>query len=542
MADFDVVIVGAGAGGGVAAHVLTERGYQVALLEKGRNATPRIGRDRLVGSLFGDDEIKHRRHFAWHDPFIEPRTFRAAADRPAAVARVQELGVGVGGGTNQYDGNSPRLQRADFRLRSTFGPIEGTAVVDWPIGYDDLAPYYELAEQLIGVQGQAGSDPFAETRGPYPMPPGFRSKVGELLSAGARALGYHPHPMPVAINSIPYGGRPACQNAGFCNIGCPTNAKGSTAVTAIHSALRTGRLTLLSECCVSALRTEPSGEQIGAVDYLDPTGAPATVRGRQVILALNAIETPRLLLSSSNAAHPDGIGNRSGLLGRNLMFHLVLTAAGIFDEEVRSYRSRVSTHGFSDFTVDDGSPDFVRGGYVELGGFIHPVEEGINYPLLLHRDLMLSGRYRRRIGTVTLIGEDVPVRDNRVDLDPSVRDVYGRAVARVTYARHAHDQAVADRYLPKLAEVARAAGAVEVLQIDEAQREGAPNTRHLLGTTRMGTDPETSVTDSFGRLHDVDNAWIADGGIWPTSSAFNPTLTQQALAWRTADRIAEVLG
>jgi gluconate 2-dehydrogenase alpha chain len=369
------------------------------------------------------------------------------------------------------------------------------------------------------------------------MPPGPPSKAGLVLSAGASALGYHPHPMPMAINSTAYRGRPGCVNCGFCAIGCAINAKGSTAVTAVRDALLTGNCTLLAECCVVGIDTEPSGARASAVRYLDASGAPQTLTAEHILVAANAIETPRLLLASTSASHPDGLGNGSGLVGTHLMFHIVMSAIGVFAEEVRSYRGRVITHAMGDFTVTPPAAGALRGGYVELGGAVHPVEEGTMYPWRLAKTLMTQGTYRRCIAAVGMIGEDAPVRENRVELDPGARDVYGRPVARITYARHPADQALVDTYMPRLSEIARAAGAVDVMEIDFAVRDGAPQTRHLHGTTRMGTDPASSVTDPWGRLHEVENVWICDGGTWPTSGAFNPTLTQQALALRTAARI-----
>ncbi|MFO0589699.1 MAG: GMC family oxidoreductase [Polyangiaceae bacterium] len=536
--DFDVAIVGSGAGGGVAAYVLASRGFKVALIEKGRNPYPTLGEGELRGSLFGNDELKGNRYFAFQDPFIEPRTFREGDDKMLATGEVQGLGVTVGGGTVQYDGDCPRVQQADLRLLSTFGPVDGADVVDWPIAYSDLAPFYDEVERLIGVQGLAGADPFAEPRGEYPMPPGYPPAGGLLLASGAEKLGYHPHPMPMAVNSIFYRGRPACVNCGFCAFGCPSNSKGSTAVTVIHDALLTGNCTLITEACVTKLTMEPSGEKASGVRYIDAKGAEQVLTAKQVIVACNAIETPRLLLSSATASHPNGVGNSSGLLGKYLMFHIVFGAVGVFDEELRTYRGRIVTHSMADFTVNDGSPDYVRGGYVELGGQIRPLREGVEYPMGLHKQLMVDGTYRRRIGSVAMMGEDVPVITNRVELDSSVKDVYGRPVARITYARHPHDQAVVDRYMPKLKEIAMAAGAKSTVENDDAKRTGVPDTKHLLGTTRMGTDAAKSVTNEWCRLHDVANVWIADGGVYPTSTAFNPTLTQQALAYRTAAYIA----
>lgn len=542
MADaFDVIIVGSGAGGGVAAWVLANRGWKVALVEKGRNAYPSLSAPVLRGSLFGNDELRHRRHFGFHDPFSEPRVYVDAAGQPQ-TRELQGLGVTVGGGTVFYDGDCPRVQKADLRLLSSYGAVAGANVVDWPLDYAELAPHYDEVERLVGVQGAAGADPFAEPRGAYPMPPGRRPKVGVLLAAGAKKLGLHPHPMPMANNSMVYRGRPACVDCGFCSLGCPIDAKGSTAVTVVRDALLTGNLTLLSESCVTHLDTTPSGEHATGVRLIGPDGAVATLTAKHVILAANAIETPRLLLASANAAHPQGVGNSSGLLGKNLMFHMVFAAIGVFGEEIRSYRSRAVTHALGDFTVPDGSADWVRGGYVELGGQMQPVEEGVRYPRAIHKALMVSGQYRRRIGSVSMIGEDMPQTQNRVELDPSVRDVYGRPVARVTYVRHAHDQAVIDRYMPKLVAIAKAAGAIDAMEIDFVKEDGVPDTKHLLGTTRMGDDPAQAVTNRWGRLHDVDNVWVADGGVYPTSTAFNPTLTQQALAHRTATYMADPAG
>lgn len=532
--EFDAVIVGSGAGGGVAAWVLASRGWTVALVEKGRNPWPALAAPVLTGSLLGNDEIKARRHYAFHDPFIEPRTFREGPAAAAVTREVQGLGVCVGGGTVQYDADSPRLQRADLTRFSLSGAVDGADVVDWPFAYEELVPYFDAAEALIGVQGDAAGDPFAESRGPYPMPPGHPSKAGLVLSAGARALGYHPHAMPMAINSVLYRGRPACVNCGFCGLGCPVNAKGSTAVTAVRDALATGRLTLLTESCAIRVETDASGARATGVRLVDPAGAERVVTARHVVLAANAIETARLLLLSANDAHPGGLGNGSGRVGRCLMFHVIFAAIGVFDEEIRSYRGRVITHAMADFTAPPGIADGLRGGYVELGGSIHPVDEGVRYPWNLHKALATDGRYRRRIATVSMIGEDLPVLDNRVELDPTVRDVYGQPVARITYGRHPLDQTLVDTYMPKLEEIARAAGASSVMAVDFAVDDGVPSTRHLLGTTRMGADPATSVCDPWGRLHELENVWIADGGTWPTSAGFNPTLAQQALAWRTA--------
>lgn len=534
MDEFDAIVVGSGAGGGVVAWLLAARGWKVALVEKGRNPYPLLGTEELQGSLLGNDEVKSRRFYARHDPVIEPRTFRTSAAEAATRSPIQRLGVCVGGGTVFYDADSPRVTQADMSLLSTYGSVEGADVADWPFSYSELAPYYQEVERLIGVQGQAGADRFAEPRGRYPMPPGYLRKSSEVLAAGARTLGYNPHPMPMAINSTFYRGRPACVDCGFCNDGCPVNAKSSTAVSVIHDALRTGNCTLFVETCVTGLVMEPSGERARGVRLIDAEGQTGELKAKHVIVAANAIETPRLLLESAMVAHPNGVGNSSGLLGRYLMFHTVFSVIGVFDEEMRSYRGRPISQAMADFTVPDGSADWVRGGYVELGGSIGPVEFGTELPWALHSSFMLSGKLRKNISTVSMMGEDMPVFTNRVELDESVRDVYGRPVARITYAKHPHDQAMIERYMPKMRAIAEASGTTTTLDMDMAEQYTRPDTKHLLGTARMGLDPKTSVATPWGRLHDVANVWLADGSLWPTSTAYNPTLTQQAVALRTA--------
>jgi gluconate 2-dehydrogenase alpha chain len=273
---------------------------------------------------------------------------------------------------------------------------------------------------------------------------------------------------------------------------------------------------------VVAVETDSSGAHATGVRYLDARGQLQRVTADQVILALNAIETPRLLLTSTSAAHPDGLGNSSGLVGRYLMFHVIFESLGVFPQPIRSYRSREATHALSDFIHDDGSPNWIRGGYVELGGYIHPVTEGVQYPWVVHEQLFKTGTYRNHIAAASMIGQDVPVVTNAVDLDPTVRDVYGRPAPRITYARHPHDQAVVDAYLPKLTAIVQAAGSTSVLEIDDAKREGTYQTKHLMGTTRMGSDPTKAVCDPFGRLHDVDNVWIADAGCGRPRPASTP--------------------
>ncbi len=539
----DAVIIGSGAGGGIAAKVLAEAGLRVLLLEKGENHY--VGLDRPDGILrnrFGNDELKfEHRSFIVQDPRIEPRTYRRSEGEESWVGSVNALAATVGGGTIHYDGNSPRVQQKDLRLRTIYGEVEGADIEDWPISYPDLEPFYDEVEAVIGVQGEAGSNPFEEPRSPYPMPPGYPKYHSLLLADAARSLGYHPYPTPIAVNSVAYRGRPACSNCGFCGgHGCAINAKGSTAVTAVRDALLTGNCELRPDCFVFGLETSRAGDRVERVKYVGPSGEIVSQAGGVFILACNAIESARLCLLSACDAHPGGLGNRSGRVGRNLMFHTVWSVFGIFPQRLHIHRGRVGSHGMDDFNrpPDPDEPDkLLGGGIVEFGAQLHPISEAKNLPVIgeAHKRYMRASPLRDHLGVITLIGEDLPLSSNRVDLDPNVRDVYGFPVARITYKEHPNDQCAASHFLPRLEEILRTAGAMAAFSVLESmQTGGIPDTKHILGALRMGTDPDRSVVNPYGRFHDLDNLYCADGGVFVTSTGYNPTLTTQALAARQA--------
>jgi choline dehydrogenase-like flavoprotein len=316
----DAVIVGSGPGGSAAAQVLTEAGWTVAIVEKGRNHL--LDPDDLTrpSSDYSNDEIKfHSRHFLGPVPST------------------------VGGGGTHADGKVPRFLPADFRLLSDLGPQPDADVADWPVTYDELEPFYAEVERSIGVAGTAGANPFAGPRsGPYPMPSGAPMFGATVSSAAAERLGYHPYPAPTAANSVPYDGRPACNNCGFCAFfGCPIHAKGDP-VAMLMRAMATGRAELLSETFVSRVRFE--GRRATGVDLIGPDGVERFVGARYVVVAAGAIETPRLLLLSG-VEHP--------LVGRYLMTHFQTIAAGSMPFRTYAERGRAVTHLHDDMIVGD---------------------------------------------------------------------------------------------------------------------------------------------------------------------------------------------
>ncbi len=310
----DAIIIGSGPGGSTAAEVLTRAGWSVVIMEKGRNHLLDLDDLTRPAADYSNDELKFMaRHFLGPDPLIEPRAFRRSADEGehTHVGEVNSIPSTVGGGGTHADGKVPRFREEDFALLSTYGPQDDANVADWPLTYDELEPYYAEVEKAIGVAGRAGANPFAAWRsGPYPMPPGAPMYGALLSSAAATRVGLHPYEAPTAANSVPYGGRPACNNCGFCAyFGCPVHAKGDP-VALLTTTMATGRAELMAETYVSRLRIE--GRRATGVDYIGPDGVERSMDAKVVVVAGGAIETPRLLLLSG-LEHP--------ALGRHLMVH-----------------------------------------------------------------------------------------------------------------------------------------------------------------------------------------------------------------------------
>jgi choline dehydrogenase-like flavoprotein len=552
--DVDAVIVGTGPAGATVAEVLTAAGKSVLMLEKGRNHLLEL--DAPFGPLghVSNDELKfNSRHFLGPDPMLEPRTYRnsdADGDR-IFTGDVNNLPSTVGGGGFHADGKLPRFREIDFRAASELGPIEGAELVDWPLDYDELEPYYAEAERIVGVAGDADANPFAAWRsGPYPMPPGPDMFCAVVTSEAASRLGYHPYRAPTGVNSVEYDGRPACNNCGFCAFyGCPIEAKGDP-VAPLRHALQTGRCEIRPESYVSEIILDGTGRQARGVRYLDAEGAAHQVSAAHVVLGAGAFETPRLLLRS-------GMGNPD-VVGRFLMYHFQTLVLGLFPFKLHPHRGRAVTHLMDDpMRIDDetrvaarqaGLPYF-RGGIVEHGGAGAPIMEGIHLPRgETHSRLMLDSLMRERMVAFTMQGEDMPQATNRIDLDPKVKDVFGFPAGRVTFQPHRHEMACAEHWAPRLEAVLRDAGADSTFWVTSPPIENpapgkvignpSPISRHIMGTARMGDDPRTSVCDRWQRLHDVDNVMVADSSVFPTSTGYGPTLTIVTLAIRAARALA----
>ncbi len=465
----------------------------------------------------------------------------------------------MGGGGFHADAKLPRWREEDFALASTRGPVDDGAadVRDWPISYADLEAHYAAVEVALGVAGESGTNPFAAWRSTdFPMPPGPDMPHALVTAAAAERAGLHPYRAPTGINSVPYDGRAACEDCGFCGrYGCPVGAKGDP-IASLQRVLASGRGQIRPESSVTDILLDASGRRARGVRYLDLTGFPdppvvEVSAARAVIVAGGAFETARLLLRN-------GLGGE--LVGRYLTYHYQTFTVGIFEGDTGGERGRDVTHLHDDLMIDTpelrsaahaaGLP-WVRGGVTEHGSASKPVEEAQMQPTgEWHAAAMANGALRRRMWVLTMQGEDLPQATNRIDLDPSVRDAWGHPAGRVTYAPHRHELVASDHAAALHEAMLLDAGAEATFSSTSPPRGDldahelvnpigvAPASRHIMGTTRMGTDPRTSVVGPEQRLWDVENVLVCDSSVFVTSAGYNPTLTLAALSHRAATLLA----
>ncbi|RKU00151.1 choline dehydrogenase [Burkholderia sp. Nafp2/4-1b] len=500
----DFVIVGTGAGGGTLACRLAEHGFSVVALDAGAWWRPL--------EEFASDEA-HQRKLFWTDERI------CDGDNPLTLG-TNNSGRAIGGSTVHFAMVSLRFRPEWFRSRSVLG-----YGVDWPLDWREMWRYYREVEQALKISGPVNY-PWGPPRPRYPYRAHELNAAALVLARGAEAMGIDWTPTPLATLSAPRGRAHPCVYRGFCITGCATNAKQSALVTWIPRAVAAGAEV---RDLAMALRIEADGDRVTGVHYLRD-GRTHFQRARNVVMAGYAIETPRLLLLSATGRHPQGLANNSGLVGRYMMAQLNQASWGTMDDEVRWYKGPPSLSITEHWNYADEGKDFF-GGYCWMSQGPLPIEwarklagRGL-WGDALKREM---ARYNFQAG-LKIVGETLPRAENRVTLADE-RDAFGLPVARVTYSYDDNDRRMMRHAFAQMDRSLAAAGARDLWHEED-------DTCHLAGTARMGDDPATSVVDADCRSWDIPNLWVCDGSVFPTVGGVNPSLTIQAIACRTADRI-----
>ena len=534
----DVLIIGSGASAGpFAFHLSSLTGLKIMCLEQGDwvgkstyKSEAQLERERLA-----TPPQQGTRYFANGYPY----------DYTDAPIWRPILANQVGGASVHYGALWCRLLPSEFQMRTLSGMGD-----DWPIRYQDLAPYYDMNDRFVGVAGVPGN-PARPPKSVPLMPPHKLPAHAEVIQRGLQKLGWHFWPYERAVLTRPLNGRRPClTNCATCVDGCPREAKNSSDVVHWPSAIKNG-VVLKTRAHVREITVDKRGLADGVV-YCDADGKEQQQKARLVVLACNGFGTPRLLLHSTSNRFPHGLANGSGVVGRNLMSHPMAGATGAFDDAPPPDPPGMPTSGLSSdqFAEADTRRGFVGSIWLNSFGYMGPTATALGYPAGSPDPTVLRnappagaalpwGRIHRAafqersrdIGCAfhcTELSDDF----NRVELHPTLKDEFGVPGLKVFYRHGENTLKMMDFCVARVEEVLNAAGATKIV----ATSRSTPN-HHLLGTARMGSDPKTSVVDKWGRAHEVKNLFIIDGSVFTTSGCCNPTSTIQAIALRTADYI-----
>jgi choline dehydrogenase-like flavoprotein len=553
---YDVVIIGSGASGGAVAYTLCKAGFKVAVLEKGRL----LNRD-----AFTKDELAYcRRDLVTPSLFDEYHTIEEKKDGKWVATPTYESGWSfwngniVGGSSNLMSGMLHRLHPDDFRLKSKYGEIDGANVVDWPISYEDLEPYYALAEELVGISGHYEKhvyEPWRSTPN-FTQPPTQENAVVKLLDKSCKALGVTPLVTPRAVLSKNKPGRDACYYSNFCgSYGCASGAKGSSREALLRPALATGNLTLMTNTHVKYLHTDKQDEVSHAVVVDTLTQKERTVEGKMFVVAAQAHESARLLLNSSSQYHPHGLGNSSGELGKNLIFSGGGSGQGELHKDTLkeiAFTDLMETGLFVNrsildwYFIDHWWDGKFKGGSVEFM-FEHQniisrarknnYEEG-----KLVWGKALGDRVVKRFTTQKSIRFEIfndwlPNDDCFISLDPTYKDKFGMPVGKLRLKGHPQDLKVGNYIAKKCEKILEEMGAKNIYSSISA----SPPQNLVAGGCRFGNDPKTSVLNKYCQSHDVKNLFVADASFMPTGGSVAYTWTIYANAFRVADHIVQKL-
>ncbi|WP_234731917.1 GMC family oxidoreductase [Acidocella facilis] len=503
--EVDFLIIGTGAGGGTLAGKLAEHGFSVVAMDAGPYFRPLED--------FASDETEQGKLY-WQDKRI------CTGENPLQMGG-KNSGKAVGGSMVHFAMVSLRFRPEWFKSRSLLG-----YGADWPLDWREMWGYYRQAEQALSISGPV-TYPWGPKRPRYPYRAHEINAAGKLLAKGAEALGIKWTETPLATVSAPRGEAPPCVYRGFCRFGCSTNAKQSTLNTWIPRAIKAGA-EIRDLAMAGRIEVDAADRVTGVQFYRD--GAWHCQKARNVVVAGYAVETPRLLLNSATQRHPQGLANSSGLVGKYLMSQSNQAVFGRMQEEVRWYKGPPSLTLTEHWNYEDKKDFF--GGYCWMAqgplpiewGFIQTGARGI-WGEALRQEMM---QYNHQVG-LKMVGETLPDARNSVTLADET-DQYGLKIPRISFSWGENDKALIQHAIGQMTRSMEAIGAEDIF----AQTEDA---NHLAGTARMGFTPQDSVVNADCRSWDIPNLWICDGSVFPTTGGVNPSLTIQAIALRTADRI-----
>ena len=501
----DFVVVGTGAGGGTLACKLAESGFSVVAMDAGPYFRPLED--------FASDELEQTKLYWTDDRIVD-------GDNPIQMGS-NNSGKAIGGSTVHFAMVSLRFRPEWFKARSVLG-----YAADWPLDWREMWKYYAEVEQALKIAGPV-TYPWGPPRPRYPYRAHEMNAAALALARGCEAMGISWTETPLATLSAPRGRAHPCVYRGFCTSGCSTNAKQSALVTWIPRAIGAGA-EVRDLAMVGRIEVNDAGLATGVHYYREEKWR--FQRARNVVVAGYAIETPRLLLNSATPRFPDGLANGSGLVGKNLMVQSNQAVWGMAKEEIRSYKGPPSLAITEHWNYNDNKDFFGGYSYMSQG----PLPQLWANTQLTARKLWGEKliaemeRYNHVVG-LKIVGEMLPQERNSVTL-ANVKDQYGLPIPRITYSWSDNDRALINHSLQFMTQALQAIDATEIWTQDD-------DTCHLNGTARMGDDPRRSVVDADCRCWDIRNLWICDGSVFPTVGGVNPSLTIQAIACRTGDRI-----
>jgi choline dehydrogenase-like flavoprotein len=510
----DVAIVGAGAAGSVFAATLAEAGKSVVVLERGR--------DHKLTDLYSSQTWARR--LKWAAPSV-------IEEGPDSVWPNFNSGHGVGGAAIHHYAVWPRYHPEDFREFSLYGRS-----LDWPFEYSELRPFYDQIQKDVGMAGDATKEPWRPPGDPYPLPPVLVTKHGEVIARGFAALKMRTAPIPMAVLTAPYNGRLPCLWDGWCDAGCPIGALANPLVVYLPRATKAGAR-IVANAAVTRVLTDSTGKKATGVEYRTSDGETVVQPASVVVLCAFTLENSRLLLNSGTAKHPNGLGNKNGLVGRYLMSHPAVSISGLFNEDMQNAIGATGGQLLCQDPFDKKSdPSGAFGSRQwEIGLALKPNDLlgiAMSRPDIFGKglhDFMVDGA--RHMGSMVGVCEDEPLYENRVDLSKTTKDKFGMPVASIKYQVSPNGKKLWATAAAEGVKIFKAAGARDAWT-------SPPGGQHIMGGTVIGNDPGKSVLNAVAQSHEVKNLFVGGPGVFPTSSSINSTFTAHAMALKSAKYIA----